>query len=414
MGIKGLLPIVSPCLKKRHISAFKNHRIGIDGHSWLHCILPSIALQLYNNVRTHLHHDIFLKRIQGVRKHGVIPVVVFDGDSLPSKCVINERRRTKREEARRMAEIEMSKGNVRDAMRYMAGSISISREMVAEIAQFLKQNDVEVIISPYESDAQLSYLQRINYIHSIMTEDSDLIVYNCNNILYKYANNHVMHYERSVFREKNDFLCDNLLDVCILSGCDYLENVKGVGINSAIKLMKKLRSVELVVNEMRRTKSVPESYLSNFIKARLTFKYQVVYDPVKNERVYLDGSSNSRNYEFLGCISAKIGQAVCAKQEYLSYTAATSHDEQAVKREFIGGGVDLKIAHRENARECAVYEVNGRVNGRSTVTCVETSTVAHHIKDSSTIQVCISPKKHAAKNYRNKMIERMAERKENK
>ena len=34
---------------------------------------------------------------------------------------------------------------------------------------------VEYIIAPYEADAQLAYLDSINYIDIVCTEDSDLI-----------------------------------------------------------------------------------------------------------------------------------------------------------------------------------------------------------------------------------------------
>lgn len=302
MGIKGLFPLITPLLKKRHISTFKNQKIGIDGHAWLHSILPSIALQLYKDEKTTLHHKIFLKRIDKLKKHQIIPIVVFDGDSLPSKECIDEKRRLKREESKRMAEVEMKRGNVREAVRHMSSSISISSSILHSVTRFLRKNGVEVIISPYESDAQLSYLQRTNYIHAILTEDSDLMIYNCTNILYKYSDDYIYHYDKSILQKKNNFLYENLLNVAILSGCDYLENIKGVGINTAIKLLRTHNSIELVVNEIRKKKNVPESYLSDFMNAKLTFKYQVVYDPERCDRVYLDGTVKEKSYKFLGNI----------------------------------------------------------------------------------------------------------------
>lgn len=45
------------------------------------------------------------------------------------------------------------------------------------------------MVAPYEADAQLGYLSKINYIDVVCTEDSDLIVYGCKEILFKLDNN---------------------------------------------------------------------------------------------------------------------------------------------------------------------------------------------------------------------------------
>jgi len=44
---------------------------------------------------------------------------------------------------------------------------------------------VDVIVAPYEADAQLAYLSKCNIAQLIITEDSDLIVFGCEKILFK-------------------------------------------------------------------------------------------------------------------------------------------------------------------------------------------------------------------------------------
>ena len=41
------------------------------------------------------------------------------------------------------------------------------------------------IVAPYEADAQLAYLERIGLVDGILTEDSDLLVYGCQTVLFK-------------------------------------------------------------------------------------------------------------------------------------------------------------------------------------------------------------------------------------
>lgn len=78
--------------------------------------------------------------------------------------------------------------------------------------------------------------------------------------------------------------------------------MKGIYINTAIKLLKKHESVELAVNEIRKKKSILDDNLSKFMKAKLTFRYQVVYDPLRIKRVDLDGTLDNKNYNFLGVV----------------------------------------------------------------------------------------------------------------
>lgn len=41
------------------------------------------------------------------------------------------------------------------------------------------------VVAPYEADAQLAYLERQGIVDGIITEDSDLLVFGCNNVLFK-------------------------------------------------------------------------------------------------------------------------------------------------------------------------------------------------------------------------------------
>jgi exonuclease-1 len=47
-----------------------------------------------------------------------------------------------------------------------------------------KRNKIEVIVAPYEADAELAYLSRSGYVDYVMTIDSDLMPYGAKTILY--------------------------------------------------------------------------------------------------------------------------------------------------------------------------------------------------------------------------------------
>ena len=45
--------------------------------------------------------------------------------------------------------------------------------------QALKEAGVEVIVAPYEADAQMAFLAKSRSVHAVITEDSDLLTYGC-------------------------------------------------------------------------------------------------------------------------------------------------------------------------------------------------------------------------------------------
>ena len=294
MGICGLLPIVASRLVRRHISSYKGQRIGIDGHAWLYQILPAVAEELFFKVQTKRHVAMFEDKVRQLERQGVVPVVVLDGDVLASKEETNRKRRARKEKSRQEAEYWLARNDPAKAKAFMRQCISVTREIVLDIARVLERMNVEYIISPYESDAQLCYLQRTGYIDCILTEDSDLIPYGSDRILYKFDGVFVQEFRRTCLAEARDSSFEeSILDISILSGCDYLGSIHGVGVATAHRLLSREKTVERVVEYLRHRKHVPSSYLDDFSRARKTFLHQVVYDPIQRKRRHLQDTKEA-------------------------------------------------------------------------------------------------------------------------
>jgi exonuclease 1 len=81
------------------------------------------------------------------------------------------------------------------------------------------------------------------------------------------------------------------LSMCILSGCDYLESIKGIGIKKAFKFINENgEDIKLILKKIANEGryQVPIDYQTLFQKAMLTFKFQVVYDPLREQLVHLN------------------------------------------------------------------------------------------------------------------------------
>jgi exonuclease-1 len=57
--------------------------------------------------------------------------------------------------------------------------------MAYQLIKALRAEGVSYIVAPYEADAQMAYLEREGIVDGIITEDSDLVVFGCKNLLFK-------------------------------------------------------------------------------------------------------------------------------------------------------------------------------------------------------------------------------------
>lgn len=124
--------------------------------------------------------------------------------------------------------------------------IEINNDMIHLFIQELKHLNVQYVVAPYESDAQLAFLYHERMIDLVVTEDSDLLAYGVDRVLFKMDQqgngteidlnnlNNCLEYHIPNKR----FTKEMLLQACILSGCDYHSGVPGVGFKTALSLVK--------------------------------------------------------------------------------------------------------------------------------------------------------------------------------
>lgn len=77
--------------------------------------------------------------------------------------------------------------------------------------------------------------------------------------------------------------------MCILSGCDYLAPLGGIGLKTLHKYFLKYKRIDQVLNALRReaNKLITKEYENEFIKAELTFQHQRVFCPLEQKIVPL-------------------------------------------------------------------------------------------------------------------------------
>jgi len=311
MGIQGLLPLLEGITKSVHISEFSGKKVAIDVYCWLHKGVYGCSMELCNGKPTDKYVQYCMKRLHLLLQFNVIPIVIFDGGSLPIKKEKELERRKSREEYRAKGNAYLREGNSQAANECFQKAVDITPSMAYSLIRALRRENVEYIVAPYEADAQLAFLALNNFVDCIITEDSDMLAYGCPKVLFKMDKDG---YGKQVKLSDLpslqtvsflNFTQEMLRQVCILAGCDYLVSITGLGIKTAHRLMKKYRSIDRIFSFLKANKSnnFPSNYEENFKKAELTFQYQRVFDPSKNSLVTLNPLSNNiedNSLDFLG------------------------------------------------------------------------------------------------------------------
>lgn len=252
MGIQGLLPFLKSIQRSSHIKDWAGQTLAIDAYVWLHRAAYGCAQELCLGIRTTKHIDYVMSRIDLLRRHGVIPYVVFDGDALPGKRGTEEQREKRRQQNLTLAQALLTSGKTEEAREAFAKAVDITPQLAHDVILSLEKAGVKYLVAPYEADAQLRFLERNGDVDGIITEDSDLLVYGARNVLFKLDQvGHCVHICRDDFGRVADTQMSLWTDhefrqMAILSGCDYLPSIPGLGLKKAYQLIRTHKSAERV------------------------------------------------------------------------------------------------------------------------------------------------------------------------
>ncbi|KAH1250870.1 Exonuclease 1 [Glycine max] len=299
MGIQGFLPLLKSIMVPIHIKDLKGCSVAVDTYSWLHKGALSCSTELCKGMPTTRHIEYCMHRVNLLRHFGVKPILVFDGGLLPMKSEQeNKRARARKDNLARAVEHE-SDGNSAAAYECYQKAVDISPQIACELIQVLKQENLQYIVAPYEADAQMTFLAISGQVDAVITEDSDLIPFGCPRIIFKMDKfGQGVQFQDSMLQKNKELSFEGfnrqmLLEMCILSGCDYLQSLSGMGLKRAHASIKKFRSYDKVLKHLRYSGvSVPPFYEESFKKAILTFQYQRVYDPINENIVHLSNISD--------------------------------------------------------------------------------------------------------------------------
>lgn len=203
-------------------------------------------------------------------------------------------------------------GRTDEARNYLKRCVDITHDMALKLIKICRSMNVDCIVAPYEADGQLAYLNKINLAEYVITEDSDLVLFGCTKILFKldlqgnclYVDSTKLYLTMKCNQDKFSF--EKFRYMCILSGCDYLDSLPGIGLAKALKFIMKTEDPDIQRALLKipaylnlRQINVTDEYILDFMKANATFQYMIVFDPLKRSLVRLNDLDES-NLEYCG------------------------------------------------------------------------------------------------------------------
>ncbi|KAJ8082842.1 hypothetical protein PM082_008699 [Marasmius tenuissimus] len=302
MGISGLLSALKTISVTKHLSEFSGQTIAVDAYVWLHKAVYSCATELATGQATSKYVSYAMDRVRILRHHGIEPFVVFDGGPLQAKKGTETERRQRREDHVARGNMFAAQGRHHEARECYTKAVDVTPQMAFQLIKALRAEGVKYIVAPYEADAQLAFLEKQRIVSAILTEDSDLLVFGCKNVLFKLDTTArtVVSISKADFASVTPSADSSAIslvgwserqfrEMAILSGCDYLPSVPGIGLKTACTLLRKWKTPEQVIRSLmfEGKKTVPKGYVWQFRMAEKCFLYQRVYDPRLERLVHL-------------------------------------------------------------------------------------------------------------------------------
>ncbi|KAI9260861.1 PIN domain-like protein [Helicostylum pulchrum] len=290
MGIQGLIPLLKSIQKPVEISEYAGQLVAVDGHCWLHRGAFSCASELARGVETNAFVEYFMNLVKMLVFYKVVPIIVFDGQQLPIKQVTTDSRATLRSVKLKEGKALFKDGKINEANKCFQQAITITPSMVAKVIKELDRHKIQHIVSPYEADPQLAFMLKSGQAKAVITEDSDLLAFGCSNVIFKMdrSGEGVQMSYKDVFDQVAGITnATTFRYMCILSGCDYLPSLPGIGLIKASDIVKSRKNIKdiLQVVQHRFPKEIASEYGEKFAKADAAFLYQFVFDP--NSRTYV-------------------------------------------------------------------------------------------------------------------------------
>ncbi|TXG48955.1 hypothetical protein EZV62_024830 [Acer yangbiense] len=195
---------------------------------------------------------------------GMKPVYVFDGKPPDLKKQELAKRYSKRVDATEDLAEAVEAGNKEDIEKFSKRTVKVTKQHNDDCKRLLRLMGVPVV-----------------EVYAVASEDMDSLTFGASKFLRHLMDPSsrkipVMEFEVAKILEELNLSMDQFIDLCILSGCDYCESIRGIGGQTALKLIRQHGSIEDILENINKDRyQIPEDW--PYQEARKLFKEPEVF-----------------------------------------------------------------------------------------------------------------------------------------
>ncbi len=278
MGIKGLPKLIKDvagetAIRSYKFSYFKGQRVSIDASLIIY--QTGIAIRKSGHdmrnskgeLTSHLH-GLFYK-ILIFLQNGMIPVFVFDGKAPDIKNkTIDKRKSIKKRAQDKLKDLTDSEDE--EYIKNFKQTFAPSKEDIKQAQILLDLMGIPYINAPGEADVVCAWLaarrdnNKKRYVKGVCSDDSDMLALGAP-FLYKdilrfmSKNKYVKVIDLHQTLVKMNLTMNQFVDLCVLLGTDYCDNIKNIGPKKSYALIKEYKTLEKVLAFLNKNNDTDDS-----------------------------------------------------------------------------------------------------------------------------------------------------------
>ncbi|PIA60599.1 hypothetical protein AQUCO_00300236v1 [Aquilegia coerulea] len=288
MGIKGLTKLLAAnapnSMKETTFESYSGREIAVDASTSIYQFLIVVGrngTQMLTNdagqVTSHLE-GIFTRTIR-LLEAGMKPVYVFDGKPPDLKKQELAKRHSRRMDASEYLAAAIESGVKKDIEKYSKRTVKVTKQHNDDCKKLLRLMGVPVVEASSEAEAECATLCKTGKVYAVASEDMDTLTFGApifvRHLMGSSRKFPTVQYEVAKILNELNLTMDQFVDLCILCGCDYCDGIRGIGGQTALKLVRQHGSIENIVEKISKVRyQIPENW--PYQEARCIFKDPVV------------------------------------------------------------------------------------------------------------------------------------------
>jgi len=268
MGVKGLFKLLADecpdAIKEIQPESLFSRKIAIDTSTFLYQFLIAIrgnGMDLTNEsgeLTSHLRG--LFSRTTKFLEYGIKPVFVFDGTAPKLKAVEIEKRREKVRDAEKQLAVAEEQGDDEKMIMFAKRTVRVTKEQNDEAKKLIRLMGLPVVQASSEAEGMCAALCKAGLVYATATEDADSLTFGTDilirHITFSEARKvPIQEINMSRVLTTTGLTMDQFIDVCILSGCDFSDGIKGIGQKKAFSMIKEFGSIEKVIEAVKDKKN---------------------------------------------------------------------------------------------------------------------------------------------------------------